>query len=36
MNMGDFMILYPNDAHKPSISIDKSEIVRKAVVKVRL
>ena len=36
MNKGDFMILYPNDAHKPSISIDKSEIVRKAVVKVRL
>jgi len=34
---GEFMILYPKDAHKPSISIDKSNSVkvRKAVVKIK-
>ena len=34
---GEFMILYPNDSHKPSISIDKKspQKVRKAVVKVK-
>lgn len=34
----EFMILYPNDAHKPSISINKNmpETVRKAVVKVKI
>lgn len=32
---GDFLVLYPSDAHKPSISIDAfSSRVRKAVVKV--
>lgn len=35
MEQGDFMILHPTDAHKPSIMIDKPETVRKAVVKVR-
>lgn len=35
MNTGDFLILYPDDAHKPSISIgDKPTHVRKLVVKV--
>lgn len=35
---GEFMVLYPEDAHKPSISIDKGapKTVRKAVVKVKL
>lgn len=32
----EFMILYPSDAHKPSISISVPSIVRKAVVKVRI
>ena len=36
MNKNDFMILYPEDAHKPSISINNSGMVRKAVVKVKL
>ena len=36
MNVGDFMILYPEDAHKPSISVETTTVVRKAVVKVRL
>lgn len=35
MKTGDFLILYPKDAHKPSISIEKSPThVRKLVVKV--
>lgn len=33
---GEFLILYPEDAHKPSISISESTQVRKAVVKVLL
>lgn len=33
---GEFVILYPEDAHKPSISINESTQVRKAVVKVLL
>lgn len=33
---GEFLILYPEDAHKPSISINESTQVRKAVVKVLL
>ena len=32
----EFMILLPEDAHKPSITIDEPSEVRKAVVKVRL
>ena len=37
LSKGEFMILYPNDSHKPSISIDKNspQKVRKAVVKVK-
>ncbi len=31
---GTFVILYPQDAHKPSIAIDKPSIVKKVVVKV--
>lgn len=33
---GEFMILYPEDAHKPSISIDTPTEVRKAVVKIKI
>ncbi len=36
MRTGDYMILYPTDAHKPSISLNKQTTVRKAVVKVKL
>ena len=32
----EFMILFPSDAHKPSISISVPSFVRKAVVKVRI
>ena len=31
---GQFIVLYPNDAHKPSISKDKKTTVKKVVVKV--
>ena len=31
-----FVILYPQDAHKPSICIDKQDIVKKVVVKVKI
>lgn len=38
LKQGEFMVLYPNDAHKPSVSIDKNNPsrVRKAVVKVKI
>lgn len=38
LKKGEFMILYPEDAHKPSISLDNSSPsdVRKAVVKVKI
>lgn len=38
LKTGEFMILYPKDAHKPSLSLDSAnpENVRKAVVKVRI
>ena len=38
LNRGEFMVLYPEDAHKPSISVDinNPQIVRKAVVKVKI
>ena len=36
MKTGDYMILYPTDAHKPSISLNEKATVRKAVVKVRV
>lgn len=38
LNKGEFLVLYPEDAHKPSISInpEKPTNVRKAVVKVKL
>ncbi|MCM1266250.1 MAG: YhcH/YjgK/YiaL family protein, partial [Candidatus Gastranaerophilales bacterium] len=38
LNAGEFMILYPKDAHKPSISsdVDNPTNVRKAVVKVHI
>ncbi len=34
MHTGDFLILYPNDAHKPSINFNGQHHVRKLVVKV--
>ena len=34
LKTGDFIVLFPNDAHKPSISPSKQTNVRKAVVKV--
>lgn len=33
---GEFMILYPHDAHKPSISLNKKSSVKKVVVKVKI
>ena len=36
LNQGDFLILYPQDAHKPSITYKKKEKVKKIVVKVAL
>jgi len=37
LSEGEFIILYPEDAHKPSMAIDgKPEFVKKAVVKVRI
>lgn len=33
---GEYMILYPEDAHKPSISLNNQSTVRKAVVKVKI
>lgn len=35
-NKGDFLVFYPQDAHMPCISVDSSEYVKKAVVKVKL
>lgn len=34
MQQGDYLVLYPKDAHKPSISIDESVEVRKLVAKI--
>ena len=36
LSKGYFVVLYPHDAHKPSISLDEKSIVRKVVVKVAL
>lgn len=36
LHAGEYMILYPEDAHKPSISLKTKSTVRKAVVKVRV
>ncbi len=33
---GDFLVLFPNDAHKPSISLNNKLVVKKAVVKVKI
>lgn len=33
---GEYMILYPQDAHKPSISLNNQSTVRKVVVKVQI
>ena len=33
---GEYMILYPQDAHKPSISLNNQSTVRKVVVKVKI
>ena len=34
INEDEFLVLFPNDAHKPSICIDEPKIVKKVVVKV--
>ena len=34
LNKGDFVILEPNDAHKPQIMVNKSEKVKKIVLKI--
>ena len=34
LKSGEFLILFPHDAHKPSIMIDKKQTVKKIVVKV--
>jgi YhcH/YjgK/YiaL family protein len=36
LKSGEYMVLYPTDAHKPSITLNKKTTVRKAVVKVRI
>ena len=36
LNAGEYMVLYPCDAHKPSISLNNQSTVRKAVVKVKI
>ena len=36
LDEGSFVILYPHDAHKPSIYKDKKELVKKVVVKVAI
>jgi len=38
MTTGDFLVLYPTDAHKPSISLDKNNptTVRKLVIKIKI
>lgn len=36
LEKGQFVILYPHDAHKPSISINTASIVKKVVVKVAI
>lgn len=36
LNKGEFLVLFPHDAHKPSINIDKKEHVKKVVVKVSI
>ena len=36
LTKGEYMILYPQDAHKPSIALKSKSTVRKAVVKVKI
>ena len=36
LNEGEFLIFYPQDAHKPSINPGHKQLVKKVVVKVRL
>ena len=36
LKKGDFMILFPEDAHKPSLAVNNPQKVRKAVVKVKI
>lgn len=33
---GNFLIFFPQDAHKPSIAIDKTILVKKVVVKIKI
>ena len=36
IEQGEFLVLFPNDAHKPSIKIDTNKTVKKVVVKVKI
>ena len=33
---GEFLVLFPHDAHKPSIKIDENKLIKKIVVKVKI
>ncbi len=36
LSEGEFLLLFPHDAHQPSLSVEKTQNVKKVVVKVRL
>lgn len=36
LNRGEFIVLFPSDAHKPSITLDEKQKVKKVVVKVAI
>lgn len=36
LSAGEFLIFYPQDAHKPSLKTDKRKIVKKVVIKVAI
>jgi len=36
LHTGEFVLLYPQDAHKPSMNLDKQHFVKKVVVKVHI
>lgn len=36
LNAGSYVVLFPNDAHKPCIAVESPEQVRKVVAKVRM
>ena len=36
LNNGEFLVFFPNDAHKPSLDLDKKRTVKKVIVKVAM